>query len=239
MSNSTLISKLDNTQLQYTAGAVVLVAIAGILLRLAYPSSSKQQQQKRRKDKMEVTVKWGKERLRVPLPALDTPLGDFRKTLADTTGLPPDSFKLIYSGAVLKDNSAPLSAFRIKPGCTLAIIGGSELPPPPGHASAPVKEKPTEASTIASIRSEVSTLQTSLEPQVTAFLDWPPQEQGSRQVTHTMLSELILQVLLRLDAMTVEGWDEARKERRAAVKLAQEMLTKLDDGWKKMKTLEG
>ncbi|KZT57795.1 hypothetical protein CALCODRAFT_452682 [Calocera cornea HHB12733] len=185
---------------------------------------------------MEVTVKWGKEKLRVPLPPLETPVSEFRKVISDATGLPPDGFKIIYSGAVLKDNTAPLSAFGLKPGRTLAIIGLNESLPSPAAAAAPAKEKPTEQSTIEKIRKEMSSLASTLKPELDTFLETAAtQEKETREATHTRLGELILQVLLRLDALGVEGWEEARKERRAAVKHAQDMLNRLDDEWKKMK----
>ncbi|EJU04314.1 hypothetical protein DACRYDRAFT_48216 [Dacryopinax primogenitus] len=186
---------------------------------------------------MEVTVKWGKEKIRVPLPPLETPLSEFRKSISDVTGLPPDGFKIIYSGAVLKDNTASLASFGVKPGRALAIVGLNEPLPTPSTAAAPVvKEKPTEQSTIERIRKELSMLTSTLSPELETFLEKGASvEKEEREATHTRLGELILQVLLRLDALMVEGWEEARKERRAAVKHAQDMLNRLDEGWKKMR----
>ncbi|KZO98970.1 hypothetical protein CALVIDRAFT_525911 [Calocera viscosa TUFC12733] len=232
-----LIPKLDSQQLQYTAGAVLLLAVAGVVARLLFPPQPGVRREKARKGMMEVTVKWGKEKIRVPLPPLETPVSEFRKVLSDATGLPPDGFKIIYSGAVLKDNTAPLSAFGIKPGRSLAIIGLNEpLPTPAATAAAPAKEKPTEQTTIEKIRTEMSSLTSTLSPELESFLETgETEDKETRVATHTRLGELILQVLLRLDALSVEGWEEARKERRAAVKHAQDMLNRLDDGWKKMR----
>jgi hypothetical protein len=49
---------------------------------------------------------------------------------------------------------------------------------------------------------------------------------------HTRLGELLLQSLLRLDAVSFESsWDEARKERKQAVKEVQNLIDRLDAGW--------
>ncbi|KAH8925038.1 hypothetical protein BT69DRAFT_1295960 [Atractiella rhizophila] len=56
---------------------------------------------------------WGKERLQLPLPPPSTPLSNFRTLIAHRTGVLPHHQKLIFSGAVLKDDSAPLSAYHL------------------------------------------------------------------------------------------------------------------------------
>ena len=54
---------------------------------------------------------------------------------------------------------------------------------------------------------------------------------------HTRLGELLLQSLLRLDAINAEGeWEEARKERKSAVREVQGLLDRLDGGWRSRTT---
>lgn len=49
---------------------------------------------------------------------------------------------------------------------------------------------------------------------------------------HTRLSELLLQSLLRLDAIPTDGaWEKARLERKGAVREVQGLLDRLDGGW--------
>lgn len=49
---------------------------------------------------------------------------------------------------------------------------------------------------------------------------------------HSRLAELLLQSLLRLDAISADGgWDEARKMRKEAVREVQGLLDRLDLGW--------
>ena len=53
------------------------------------------------------------------------------------------------------------------------------------------------------------------------------------ELEHTRLGELLLQSLLRLDVINLDGeWTDARKERKSAVRTVQDLLEKLDDGWK-------
>ena len=46
-------------------------------------------------------------RIAIVLPPPDTKLGALRHTLAEYTHLPEHSFKLVHSGAVMKDDNAP------------------------------------------------------------------------------------------------------------------------------------
>ncbi|GAA5901308.1 hypothetical protein JCM6882_007742 [Rhodosporidiobolus microsporus] len=60
-----------------------------------------------------VEVQWGREKIRVPLPPPTSPLSALKATLYNITAVPPDHQKLIFSGAVLKDDLAPLSAYQL------------------------------------------------------------------------------------------------------------------------------
>jgi len=60
-----------------------------------------------------------------------------------------------------------------------------------------------------------------------------PYQKTPLELEHTRLAELLLQSLLRLDAINVEGeWEVARKERKAGVKEVQGLLDRLDGGWR-------
>ncbi|TFY53941.1 hypothetical protein EVJ58_g9156 [Rhodofomes roseus] len=121
----------------------------------------------------------------------------------------------------------------------------------------------TEASTVAQIRGELDVVRRTLKPDVESFLTTldpssvpsstasaPAPQPASAPVTdsnaaqlggrntdieleHRRLGELLLQSLLRLDAITAEGeWEEARKERKGAVKEVQTLLDRLDGGFR-------
>lgn len=228
-----------------------------------------------------IHVKWDREILHFPVPPPETKLGKLRTDLAEYTHLPLGSFKLIHAGAVMKDDSAPLTAYKIRENSTIALIGGHSLPSastpaPPARPQLKVKEPPTEQSTITAISFELDRVRTTLVPDVDALVDaltpsaattassptsaptptsgstptqsfsstaqapYFPSHPTSASYTskptssdHTRLSELLLQSLLRLDAMHLAGsdWPEARAERKAAVREVQGVLDRLDGAW--------
>ncbi|KAG6885685.1 hypothetical protein C0993_011170 [Termitomyces sp. T159_Od127] len=168
---------------------------------------------------MAITVKWGKEKIAFDLPAPDTPLYVVRHALADYTHLPVDAFKLIHAGAIMKDDNAPISAYHLSPNATIVLVGAADNPS--GHTS------PSERSVLATIQSELSAVRSALQPSLQAFLVAPadPKE-------HTRLGELLLQSLLRLDGIVAEpSWQQARSQRKDAVREVQDMLDRLDNAW--------
>lgn len=114
-------------------------------------------------------------------------------------------------------------------------LSAAETTPP---SSKPVPERRTEETTITQIRGELGNVQQKLQPDVDAFLSLLlPEAKESKHTDlvqeHNRLGELLLQSLLRLDAIIAEGeWDEARKERKNAVREVQGLLDRLDGGWR-------
>lgn len=108
------------------------------------------------------------------------------------------------------------------------------------------KQKPstpaTEISTIAAVHSEISNVNKTIVPALNAFLsflssptdaDYTPPQSLTLEQEHRRLGELLLQSILRLDVLAMDGaWTDARKERKGAVRSVQTMLDKLDSGWK-------
>lgn len=145
-----------------------------------------------------------------------------------------------------------VSAYGIKEKSIIAIVGGGDN----SISSKPVPERRTEESIIAQIRTELDTVRKKLLPDVDDFLTTlhptstssapppqpaakpsPPKTQNFKQSDpakeHIRLGELLLQSLLRLDAIVAEGeWEEARKERKGAVREVQGLLDRLDGGWR-------
>ncbi|KAJ7680482.1 hypothetical protein DFH06DRAFT_1163199 [Mycena polygramma] len=183
-----------------------------------------------------VNLKWNTERFTFELPPPTTPLSAIRSSVAELTHLPRDAFKLIHKGAVMKDDNAPISAYHIRQSSTIAVV---EIGPPPQPQQAPPPKPPSKQKTSAPVRSEqaiISTIQTELanvreelSPAVDHLLASAAGQQTPKPKDHIRLSELLLQSLLRLDAIVTDGeWDAARKERKAAVKEVQALLDKLD-----------
>ncbi|TFK23953.1 hypothetical protein FA15DRAFT_440871 [Coprinopsis marcescibilis] len=169
---------------------------------------------------MSVTVKWGTERLSFALPAPSTPLSHVRKALSDYTHL--DAFKLIYNGAILKDDDTPISAYRIHANSTLQLIPITAAPQPQPQLQ-PVSA--TEAAVVTQIQAEVASVRQNLTPDLNRIL----QTQVSDKKDELRVGELLLQALLRIDGISPErSWDQARAERKAAVKEIQSLLDILD-----------
>lgn len=90
---------------------------------------------------------------------------------------------------------------------------------------------------ITQIESELDKVRTELLPSVDNFLASLPNQtiapEGSLDQEHKRLGELLLQSLLRLDAIHAESeWEQARKDRKAGVREVQALLDRLDTGWK-------
>ena len=187
-------------------------------------------------------------RLQFPLPPPETKLSVIREQIADHTHLPNSSFKLVHAGAVMKDDSAPslwrrnlfsdvlahvttpVSSYGLKNKSTIAVVGGPEK-----VSTAP--ERKTENHVITQIEAELGKVRTVLLPSVDEFLDSLTNQTitpgDSLDQEHTRLGELLLQSLLRLDAIHAESeWEQARKDRKAGVREVQALLDRLDTGWK-------
>ncbi|KAK0217895.1 hypothetical protein IW262DRAFT_1101156 [Armillaria fumosa] len=147
--------------------------------------------------------------------------------IAEETHL--DAFKLIYKGAIMKDDRAPLSAYHLKQSSSITLL--------PLHDTLPASSsiQNTEQTSLSNIQQELASIRQGLIPSLNTFLDDLPQKQPSMSALekeHARLGELLLQSLLRLDAISTDGeWEDARRERKAAVKEVQALLDRLDDAW--------
>ncbi|KAF8210450.1 hypothetical protein K438DRAFT_157080 [Mycena galopus ATCC 62051] len=180
-----------------------------------------------------VNLKWNSERFSFDVPPPDTLLSVIRASVADFTSLPRDGFKLIHKGAVMKDDNAPISAYQIRQSSTIAVV---EIGPPPQPQQAPPPQPPPKQKTAAPVRSEqaiISTIQSELanvRQQLSPAVDHLLASAAGEPKEHIRLSELLLQSLLRLDAIQTDGdWQNARQERKAAIKEIQALLDRLDD----------
>ncbi|KDQ27689.1 hypothetical protein PLEOSDRAFT_1071242 [Pleurotus ostreatus PC15] len=165
------------------------------------------------------TVYWegGREKLAVELSTATQSLADLRKAIAEKTHLPPNSFKLIHAGAVMKDDGASLSTYKLHDKSTIVLIPSSPPPQP----------------TTTAINAELSRVRTKLKPDVTSFVQGSAENAAKE---HARLSELLLQSLLALDGLdTAKMTDDARLERKAAVNEVQDLLDQLDGAWREQK----
>ncbi|KAJ4001560.1 hypothetical protein F5050DRAFT_1803089 [Lentinula boryana] len=194
---------------------------------------------------MHLNIKWGKERVSFEIEDPLIPLRVLKNFISEWSHLPLESIKLIHSGAVLKDENAPLSSFRFRPNATIQVVGSADSIPPPPHGGPTQK---SETSTISQIQEQLTSIRSSLVPSLEKFLQTlhitsnpqptatvPPNSSTQFppiQKEYARLSEMLLQSLLSLDAITVDReWEQARQERKIAVKEVQGYLDQLDDTW--------
>ncbi|KDR75174.1 hypothetical protein GALMADRAFT_140708 [Galerina marginata CBS 339.88] len=173
---------------------------------------------------MPVTVWWGRDRFEFELPAPETLLSAVRHSVAVYTQLPYAAFQIVHDGAVMADDNAPISAYHLRPNSSIAIVANADLPAPP---------KNTEHAQIASIHAELAAARDHLFPAQHAFLrDLSLAPKSALAKEHSRIGELLLQALLRLDAIVPEpDWLIARADRKAAVKELQACLDQLDNEW--------
>jgi len=123
----------------------------------------------------------------------------------------------------MKDDKAPISAYHLHPNSVIALIGSAD----PRHLVSSAPHHPSEASIVVTIQTELHAVRSSIKPDIDTFLKDP-----TNQKEHARLGELLLQTLLRLDGIVAEpAWEEARKERKFAVREVQDMLDTLDNAW--------
>jgi hypothetical protein len=124
-----------------------------------------------------------------------------------------------------------VAAYGIKRGSAVTVIGSHDKGAKPtssvnNMATAIAK---TEQNCILSIQNELDTVNRNLRPSLEGFLQNTPETQAEFDFEHRRIGELLLQSLLRLDALSPEShWSEARTRRKEAVKEIQTMLSGLD-----------
>ena len=97
----------------------------------------------------------------------------------------------------------------------------------------PSSFKNTERAQIDSIKGELSSVNDTLLPAHEKFLSQlTPQTRSDWEKERARLSELLLQALIRLDAIIPEhDWANARVHRKLAVNHLQSLLDQLDAAW--------
>lgn len=200
-------------------------------------------------------------RFNIPIPSPSTtPLSQLIATLSSQTGLEASQMKLIYKGAVLRDQSLTLTSYGLKDNSLLVLIGKEGEVPAAAPPSAPAQqvaskknkqpETDQESVLVQWIASLISNLLDPLRPAIVTFVSQTDPKATNRpakipafevlQREHARLSELLLRGLLDLDGVEIpSAWTEARKERKEGVKRVQAELTRVDEAWGERKKLGG
>ncbi|KAI8871143.1 hypothetical protein GQ42DRAFT_154711 [Ramicandelaber brevisporus] len=222
-----------------------------------------------------VELAWGRNRYRLPLSSEECStktLNDLKDIYYNKTGVPRSQQKVLFSGAVMRDNKATLSSYGIGPGSKILMMGSTRImsnddesdgskQASSSSATSPQPPKiPTVQSTIDKINDIMRPLHGDLAVSlykytegVDAFeskygsnrengdYDIPARdsEYQSLKEQQVYLSEMIMQILLKLDGVECpEGFEEARTARRAAVRECNRLSDSIEQRGRQLTSLK-
>ncbi|KAI9240267.1 MAG: hypothetical protein BYD32DRAFT_408711 [Podila humilis] len=194
-----------------------------------------------------VNVKWGREKHSYEFEErilADIRLGELRKKCHDRTGVPMGGLTLIYGGATMKDDNAPLSCFGIKPNGQITMMGTK--PSKDDVQVLTTHGDPEEYSLILKIQTSLQKAQALVAEHVPRYeqavakyiqsnpppyyLAAMPPARKQLMDAHSLLSETLLQSLLVFDGVVCkQDFEVARATRREAVKETQKWLDAIDE----------
>ncbi|KAF9412865.1 hypothetical protein BGZ94_000907 [Podila epigama] len=200
-----------------------------------------------------LTISWNAEKYTIDFPGRilgSIKLGELREICKDLTGIPLGGLTLFLGGATMKDDNAPLSCFGIKPNSRVVVDGYK--PTDEDIKQMTTNGDPEEYALILRIQNSLQKTQEFVaehmhkyEQDVEAYIqskpapfsfDAMPAPRKRLQDTHGMLSENLLQSLLKLDGVTCQpDFEVARVKRREAVKATQKLLDQIDGSNAKVK----
>ncbi|KAF9141679.1 hypothetical protein BGX30_004330 [Mortierella sp. GBA39] len=202
----------------------------------------------------QINIKWGREKKSFifndrSLP--DIRLGELRKSCHDWSKVPLGGLTLIYGGATMKDDNAPLSCFGIKPNGQITMMG--TRPTKADISTLTTHGDPEEYALIVKIQQSLEkTLDLvaehfpRYESAVQSYISSatssphppprgqeappPPPTRKQLQDAHMLLSETLMKSLLVFDGVVCkQDFEVARATRREAVKETQKFLDSVDD----------
>ncbi|KAF9994944.1 hypothetical protein BGZ79_000265 [Entomortierella chlamydospora] len=196
-----------------------------------------------------LNIKWGREKKAIDFKdrtLADVKLGELRQKCHEWTKVPIGGLTLIYAGATMKDDNAPLSCFGIKPNGQIAMMG--TRPTKSDIRTLTTNGDPEEYAVIVRIQ---TSLQKAMDLAAEHFPRYQqavedyihsnpgpvnlnqetlPPARKALQDAYTLLSENFLQALLVFDgAVCKPDFEVARGTRREAVKETQKLLDVIDE----------
>ncbi|KAF9163609.1 hypothetical protein DFQ26_002329 [Actinomortierella ambigua] len=191
-------------------------------------------------------IRWGRERFTIDFEGRilgNIKLGELRERCRELTGVPLGGITLIYGGATMKDDNAPLSCFGIKPNGKITMMGTK--PTKNDMVELTTNGNPEEYALILRIQASLKKAHDlaaeylpqyeqdaakyiASNPPPFSMHAMPPMRKKLQDM-HTMLSEVLLQQLLGLDGVVLQpDFEVARLKRREAVKETQRLLDVID-----------
>ncbi|KAI1295086.1 hypothetical protein EDD11_007979 [Mortierella claussenii] len=192
-------------------------------------------------------IRWNQEKYTIDFEGSvlgQIQLRQLRDICKDLTGIPLGGLSLLFGGATMKDDNAPLSCFGIKPGAKILVKGIK--PTEEQIKELTTNGDPEEYALILRISGSldktkdfVSEYLPKYEVEAEQYLaskpaafimsaGMPPARKKLYDL-HGMMSENLLQSLLALDGVTCKPeFEVARVKRREAVKETQKLLDVID-----------
>ncbi|CAM0140356.1 hypothetical protein VKS41_007014 [Umbelopsis sp. WA50703] len=162
-------------------------------------------------------------------------LADLKEKAKRITGVPVNAMKLLASGAVMKDDSSPLSLYGLRPGSKVLLLGQR---PNARQTEQTASGNPEEASLISRINHILKDMTDNklkineYEHEVGKFVQSRNQDPKAKKKLLEMgmyLSEKLMQALLALDGIQCQpGFHTARQKRKEGVNLAQDLHDRVD-----------
>ncbi len=160
-----------------------------------------------------------------------------RHKIRHSLGLGSQTFQVLAAGRLIKDDNSSLASWRVQSGSKVLVR--TELEATKRHVGKHVGSKAKKgphnsaAAIIRDIDALVSETRESLLADVDFFLASPPESEKERNDTQNRLGELLLQKLLKLDAIELPSIDPpermiAKQKRREGVKWIQALIDKVE-----------
>ncbi|CAO3689642.1 unnamed protein product [Umbelopsis vinacea] len=163
-------------------------------------------------------------------------LADLKEKCKRITGVPVNAMKLLASGAVMKDESSPLSLFGLRPGSKVLLLGTR---PNEKQTEQTASGNPEEASLISRIQQIIGEVGNKFQKQmieyeqeVGKFISSKQQDPKLKKKLQDMgayLAEKLMQTLFALDGIQCQpGFHTARQKRKEGVNIAQDLHDRVD-----------
>uniref|UniRef100_A0A1D1XCI9 BAG family molecular chaperone regulator 1 n=1 Tax=Anthurium amnicola TaxID=1678845 RepID=A0A1D1XCI9_9ARAE len=193
----------------------------------------------------EIIVSWGKEKIHLEFERQgagsleETTLKQLKERLKKITGVPVNGQKLVFSGAIMKDDTATLVSLGLVPSSKVLLMGTK---PDAKDLVQTTTGSPEEHALIERIAQSIEKTKTKLIPQIESFevstSTFLSNQSGnddndtakSKLIdTHHYIIESLMQALLTLDDVVCPPeFETARNKRREAVKYTQGLIDRVD-----------
>ncbi|KAI8384976.1 uncharacterized protein BYT42DRAFT_281703 [Radiomyces spectabilis] len=156
---------------------------------------------------------------------------DLKEKCKEKTKVPIATMKLSVSGAKIKDDTATLASCGIHPGCEVILEGDTVNEADLQQVASGSDEEIALLSRVNDISDQLNGLVKDIE-EFEAAVAQPkvPVDKKYLEDTGIRLSELLMQALMKLDAVECPPeFTTARARRRENVKLSQSLMQRVDD----------